>query len=187
MLAEAEHGDVAYQHEFLVVGLERGLEDLIRVDPEPGEELRVGAGDPGRGLLESIAVGVLPDRDEDLAYRVLDPDEVDRFLDRRTGDRPVYQPSGEVVEAIVVCAVQLVAPAAGAASVEADWAAISAGVSTGGLSDGVRLPNPLKGEIGGRLTTRAQMRFMSAVERVSFSISSSTMLSRTSRYSTRMA
>ena len=35
------------------------------------------------------------------------------------------------------------------------------------------MPKPLYGAIGGRLTTRAQIRAMSAVEMVSFSISSS--------------
>jgi hypothetical protein len=63
----------------------------------------------------------------------------------------------------------------------------SAGVRTGGSVDGWRLPKPLYGASGGRLTTRAAIRAMSDVEMVSFSISSSTRLSRTSRYSTRIS
>ena len=60
-------------------------------------------------------------------------------------------------------------------------------MSTGGASDGRRLPKPLKGAIGGRVCTRAQIRSMSPWVMVSFSISSSTMSSRTSRYSTRIS
>ena len=77
VLAEAHHVDVPDEHQLLVVGLEGGAEHLGRVDPQAGEEFGVRAGDPGRGLLEPVAVRVLADRDQDLADRLLDPAQVD--------------------------------------------------------------------------------------------------------------
>jgi len=65
-----------------VVRLERGGQHLGGIDPEAGEELGVRAGDPGRGALETVAVRVLTDGDEDLPDRLLDPGEVDGLLDR---------------------------------------------------------------------------------------------------------
>jgi hypothetical protein len=85
-----------------VVGLEGGLEDLGRVDPQAGEQLRIGPGDPRRGALEPIAVGVFADRDEDLANCLLDPPEVDGLLDRSTGEFAVDQAGGEIVQLVVV-------------------------------------------------------------------------------------
>jgi len=67
-----------------VVFLEDRGEDLGRVDAQPGEDLRVGAGDPGRRLPEALAVGVFPDRGEDLPDGPLDPGQVDGVLRRRT-------------------------------------------------------------------------------------------------------
>ncbi|GAA3344383.1 hypothetical protein GCM10020358_47400 [Amorphoplanes nipponensis] len=97
MLAEAHQLDVADQHEFLVVGLERRGEHLRRVDPQAGEELRVRAGDAGRGALETVAVRVLTDGDEDLPDRLLDAGQVDGLLDRGAGELAVDQTRGEVV------------------------------------------------------------------------------------------
>ena len=65
------------------------------VDPQPGEELRVGPGHPGRGAAQAVPVGVLADRDQDLPYRPLDPGEVDRVLDRAAAEPAVDQPRGE--------------------------------------------------------------------------------------------
>jgi hypothetical protein len=84
-----------------VVGLERGGEHLRRVDAQAGEELGVRAGDPGRGALQTLAVRVLADRDEDLPDRLLDAREVDGLFDRGTGELPVDQPRGEIVERVV--------------------------------------------------------------------------------------
>ncbi|GAA2644085.1 hypothetical protein Adu01nite_72120 [Paractinoplanes durhamensis] len=102
MLAHAHHLDVADQHELLVVRLERSGEHLCRVDPQAGEELRIGAGDAGRGALQTVAVRVLTDRDEDLPDRFLDPSQVDGLLHRRTGELAVDQAGGEIVELVVV-------------------------------------------------------------------------------------
>ena len=44
-----------------------------RVDPQAGEEFGVGPGDPGRGPAQTVAVGVLADREQDLPDRALDP------------------------------------------------------------------------------------------------------------------
>jgi len=85
-----------------VVGLEGGGEHLGRVDAEPGEKLRVGPGDSGRSALQPVAVGIFPDRDQDLADRLLDPPEVDGLLDRGSGELAVDQPGGEIVQLAVV-------------------------------------------------------------------------------------
>jgi hypothetical protein len=63
-----------------VVRLEGGGEHLSRIDSQAGEQLRVGAGDPSWGADETIAVGIFPDRDQDLANRLLDPREIDGLL-----------------------------------------------------------------------------------------------------------
>jgi hypothetical protein len=81
VLTQAEHLDVPDEDELLVVGLEGGREHLGRVDPEAGEEFRVGLGDPGRGLAQPVTIGILTDGDEDLPYRFLDPLEIDRLFD----------------------------------------------------------------------------------------------------------
>jgi hypothetical protein len=82
MLAHAHQLDVADEHEFLVVRLERGGEHLGRLNPQAGEEFGVRAGDARRGALETVAVRVLTDRDEDLPDRLLDPRQVDGLLHR---------------------------------------------------------------------------------------------------------
>jgi hypothetical protein len=81
-----------------VVGLERGLEHLGRLDPEPGEQLRVGPRHPGRRQAEPVAVGVFADRDEDLADGGLDPLQVDRALDLNAAKPATDQPGGDVIE-----------------------------------------------------------------------------------------
>lgn len=85
-----------------MVGLEGGGQDLCRVDPQAGEELGVGAGDPGGGAFQPVTVRVLADGDEDLADRLLDPPEVDGLLDRGAGELSVDQAGGEIVEGVVV-------------------------------------------------------------------------------------
>jgi hypothetical protein len=74
---------------------------VSRVDAQAGEEFGVRARDPGRGALQALPVRVLADRDQDLPDRLLDPREVDGLLDRRTGERAVDQPRGEVVDLVV--------------------------------------------------------------------------------------
>ncbi|GIF11225.1 hypothetical protein Ate01nite_12570 [Actinoplanes teichomyceticus] len=101
VLAHALHLDVPDQDEFLVVGLEGGGEHGRRVDPQAGEELRVGPGDPGGGPGQAVPIRVLTDRDEDLPDRLLDPPEVDGLLDRGAGELAVDQTGGEVVEFVV--------------------------------------------------------------------------------------
>ena len=83
---------VAHEHKLFVVGLERRGEHLGRIDPQAGEELRVRAGDPGRGAHQTVAVRVLADGDEDLPDRFLDAGQVDGLLDRGSGELAVDQP-----------------------------------------------------------------------------------------------
>jgi hypothetical protein len=82
VLTQAEHLDVADQHELVVVGLEARLHDRRRVHAQAGEELRVRPRHPGRRLAQPVAIGVLAEGDEDLPYRRLDPLEVNGILDR---------------------------------------------------------------------------------------------------------
>jgi hypothetical protein len=102
VLAEAHQLDVPDEHEFLVVRLERCGEHLRRVDPQAGEELGVGAGDAGRGALQTVAVRVLTDGDEDLPDRFLDAGQVDGLLNRGAGELAVDQTCGEVVRLVGV-------------------------------------------------------------------------------------
>jgi hypothetical protein len=110
VLAQRHHLDVAYEHQFLVVCLERGREHLRRVDPQSGEQFRVRASDPCGRSPQPIPVGVLTDRDEDLAYRSLDAGEVDGLGDVVAAESAVDQPGGEMVEP----GVELVAAGLGA-------------------------------------------------------------------------
>jgi hypothetical protein len=101
VLAHAHQLDVADEHEFLVVRLERRGENGGRLDAQAGEQLGVRAGDPGRGALETVAVRVLTDRDEDLPDRFLDTAQVDGLLDGCPVELAVDQARGEVVENVV--------------------------------------------------------------------------------------
>ena len=84
------------------LGLERRGQHLGRVDPQAGEELRVGPGHPGRGALQAVAVGVLADRDQDLADGALDPGEVDGVVDGSSAEPAVDQPGREVIKSLAV-------------------------------------------------------------------------------------
>ncbi len=57
--------------------VDRPLQVVGGVLPEPGEGLGVGAGNPGRGLSEPLSVGVLSDRFEHLADGSREPIEID--------------------------------------------------------------------------------------------------------------
>jgi hypothetical protein len=98
VLAHRHHLDVADEYELLVVGLERRTEHLRRLDTQPGEQLGVGASHAGRGLLQTFAVRVLADRDEDLADGRLDPRQVDRGVDVGAAQAAADQPGGDMIE-----------------------------------------------------------------------------------------
>ena len=85
-----------------MVGLEGGAEHLGRVHPQAGEEFRVGTGDPGRGLEQTVPFRVFAQRDQDLPDRSLDPAQIDDLLDRSAGEFPVDQPGGQVVQLVGV-------------------------------------------------------------------------------------
>src|SRR5262245_30922499 len=77
MFAQARHGDVAHHHHLVVIGLERDGEVLGRIGAQPGKDLVVHLGDAQRRALQTVAIGILTDRLEDLAYGLLDPALVD--------------------------------------------------------------------------------------------------------------
>jgi hypothetical protein len=81
-----------------VVGLERRREHLRRVDTQAGKQLRVRAGDAGRRAAQAVAVGILADRDQDLADGRLDAGEVDRLGDVVPAEPTVDQPRREMVQ-----------------------------------------------------------------------------------------
>ncbi len=81
-----------------MVRLEGRGQDLRRVDAEAGEELGIGAGDPGGRLAQPVAVGVLADGEEDLADRGLDALQVDVALDLDAAELAADQARRDVVE-----------------------------------------------------------------------------------------
>lgn len=81
-----------------MVRLEGRRQDLGRVDAQAGEELGVGAGDPGGRLAQPVAVGVLADGDEDLADGRLDALQVDVALDVDAAELAADEPGRDVVE-----------------------------------------------------------------------------------------
>jgi hypothetical protein len=98
VLAHRHDLDVADEDELLVVRLEGRGQDLGRVDAQAGEELCVGAGDPGGCLAQPVAVGILADGDEDLADRGLDALQVDVALDLDAAELAADQPGRDMVE-----------------------------------------------------------------------------------------
>lgn len=81
-----------------MVRLEGRGEDPGRVDAQAGEQLGVGAGDPGGCLAQPVAVRVLADGDEDLADRGLDALQVDVVLDLDPAELAADEPGRDVVE-----------------------------------------------------------------------------------------
>ena len=69
VLTHRRERDVADQHDFVVVRFERCREMLRRVLTRPCDDLREHTGDSSRGRLQTVAIGILPDRDEQLAHR----------------------------------------------------------------------------------------------------------------------
>ena len=65
--------DVLDQHHLVVAEVEGRRQDVLGPLPQPGEDLLVRTGHPGRRLPQSLAVRVLADRDQQLAHGVLGP------------------------------------------------------------------------------------------------------------------
>src|SRR5690606_30793592 len=72
VLARGVHVDVLDEDHLLVADVERRVEHLARILAEPREGLGVGTRDASRSLAQSLAVGVLAHREEELAHRRLD-------------------------------------------------------------------------------------------------------------------
>ena len=173
------------EHQLLVTGVERGGQRRRRVDPQAGEHLRVRLGHPTRGVPQAVPLGVLTDRQQDLQHGGLDAVQVDR-ADARTGApaeslscprlRLPTDTAGRCRRVVGSGLRVASSPPAGTrrrprhgepvgrrrrrraapAGLLMSSAATSRGVRIGGLSLGVRLPKPLYGASGGRLTTRAR-------------------------------
>ena len=60
-----------------MVRVENGGEHVLRALAQPGELLRVGPRDPGRGVAQAVSLRVLADRDQDLFDRALDARQVE--------------------------------------------------------------------------------------------------------------
>ena len=69
MLARGVQRDFRDQHQLVMFFVECGVQHRIRVGVQPGEHLPVGPGDPRRGLLQPLAVGVLTHRQQQFADR----------------------------------------------------------------------------------------------------------------------
>lgn len=82
--------------------LERRRQHVGRIDSEAGKHLRVRPGDPARSPLQAVSIRVLADRDQDLPDREFDPFQVDRISDRATGEFPVDETGGEIIERLAV-------------------------------------------------------------------------------------
>ena len=78
VLAGAVDLDVLDQHELVVADVERRGEGVLRTFVQPGEDLGVSAGDAGRRLLQTLALGVLAHGEQELADRGLRPVVVER-------------------------------------------------------------------------------------------------------------
>src|ERR1035438_4136230 len=147
MLAGAVNLDVPHQHQFVVVGVEHGGQDVLSPLAQPGELLREGPGDPGRGVPQPVPLRVLADGEQDLLHRALDTCGVEVGAQRFSPDEPPWPwlPFGGWPGA------EPGPPSGPAWPLPADgWSLTSAaavrasslGVSTGGRADGSRLPYP---------------------------------------------
>jgi hypothetical protein len=102
MLAHGEERDVPDHDQLFVVGLEGCGQHILGLDPQAREQLGVRASDPGWGALETIAVRVLADGDENLPDRALDALEVYGICDWPAGEFTVDQPRSQVVQSSAV-------------------------------------------------------------------------------------
>ena len=66
MLAQRVHRNVAHHDHLVVVGLEHGGEVLRWLLMKSGTDLRIHPSDPVGGLEQSVAIGILTDRKQDL-------------------------------------------------------------------------------------------------------------------------
>ena len=69
MLAGGVHRDLFDEHQFVMLFIERGVQDVIGIGVEAGEDLLVGARHPGRGIPQTLPVGILTDRTQQFANR----------------------------------------------------------------------------------------------------------------------
>ena len=76
VLAGGVERDVLDQHEFLVVEVEGGGQDLGGVVVQAGKHFHVGLGHPLRGVQETAAIRVLADRQQDFPHGGFDPGAV---------------------------------------------------------------------------------------------------------------
>ena len=76
MLAGREQVDITDKHHLVVTGIEDGGQNVLRMLGQPGELLRVSARNPAGRVPDALTVRVLADREQYLAYRALDPLEV---------------------------------------------------------------------------------------------------------------
>jgi hypothetical protein len=76
VLAGREELDIADEHHLVVTCIEDGRQDVLRMLGQPGELLGVSSRDAAGSFLDAVPVRVLADRQQYLAYRALDPPEV---------------------------------------------------------------------------------------------------------------
>ena len=69
VFAAAPHFDVLDQDQFVVADVEDGRQDLLGILPQPAEHFRVRPRYPLWGITQAVPIGILPDSDQDLAYR----------------------------------------------------------------------------------------------------------------------
>ena len=145
MLTRAVDLDVADQDQLVVVGVEHGAQHVLRVLGQPGELFRVGTGHPRRGIDQPVPVRVLPDSKEDFPYSPLDPRQVYRLGQSGSPGTASSEPNGSaggVPPPSEAAPLDWPLPVPGVRSLPSEAAvrASSLGVSTGGRSEGSRLP-----------------------------------------------
>jgi len=156
-----------------VISVEYGAEDFLGMLPHAGKLFGIGPGDPSGSVAQPVAVGILADGDQDLAHRTLDAAEVHVLagtegtrwqtaggIRRRIRERVCGAVLGRHPSSLLGTSSWLLPgwPAGGtdcpfapalrplAESRLASVAAVSASsfwVSTGGRSEGTRLPYPV--------------------------------------------
>ena len=155
MFARPVQLDVADDDHLVVVRVEDGGEHVLRALPQPGELLGVGPRDPRRGVAQAVALRILADREQDLPDRALDARQIEVAADpvRGTGglrfrrqwvsrgtsswgsSGPAgLKPNDWPLAGSAMLPLPLPAPPSAAAR------ASSLGESTGGRSEGSRLP-----------------------------------------------
>ena len=77
MFAQRVELDVAQQHDLIIALAKHRLEMPPRIILQSGHQLGVSASDAIGRLEQSLAVGILADRQEDVAHGFLDAREID--------------------------------------------------------------------------------------------------------------